>query len=434
MTDLIILGLVGACALVSLRHPWIGVLGWTWISLMNPHRLGWRTQEMPVALIIAACLLLGFLLTKDRRNPLPGPSAWMLLLFMVWMCITFPFSFFPDAAYSMWDRVMKIDFMVLVALSLIYKRSQIIALTGVAVASLAFYGVKGGIFTILTGGNHRVWGPMESFIEGNNELALALIVTIPLMRFLQTQLKRPWERHAMTGAMLLCAASAIGSHSRGAFVAIAAMGAMMWWRGKHKFMFGLLLVVGAAAVMMLMPEHYWERMNTIKTYEEDGSALGRINAWWMAFNLANDNFFGGGYAIYNVSVFMRYAPDPLDVKAAHSIYFQVLGEHGWIGFTLFMLMWLFTWRDAGWLRKHAAGRPETEWAATLGAMSQVALVGYAVGGAFLSLAYFDLPYNILILTAAARRWMVKRGWEAEAEEAEARNAEKAKKKSGMVTT
>jgi hypothetical protein len=82
-----------------------------------------------------------------------------------------------------------------------------------------------------------------------------------------------------------------------------------------------------------------------------------------------------------------------------------LGEHGFIGLALFLTIWGLTWRWANWLRKNATGNPETEWAAVLGGMCQVSLVGYAVGGAFLSLAYFDLPYNIMVLVVLARRWV-----------------------------
>ena len=63
--------------------------------------------------------------------------------------------------------------------------------------------------------------------------------------------------------------------------------------------------------------------------------MGRINAWTMALNLAKDNFFGGGFSIYESAVFARYAPDP-EARAAHSIYFQVLGEHGFVGLFLFL--------------------------------------------------------------------------------------------------
>ena len=77
-------------------------------------------------------------------------------------------------------------------------------------------------------------------------------------------------------------------------------------------------------------------MDTIATYDQDSSAMGRINAWWMAWNLASSQFVCGGYEIYNPTIFSMYAPNPFDVHAAHSIYFQILGEQGFIGLFLYL--------------------------------------------------------------------------------------------------
>ena len=317
----------------------------------------------------------------------------------------------------MLTKVLKINFMIFVAMMLLYTRKHIIALIWVVVFSLGFYGVKGGLFTILTGGHYRVWGPEGSFIEGNNEVALALIMAIPLMYFLRSLYRQRWIRIAFLLAMLLTAAAALGSQSRGALLAIVAMVGLFWVRldsaeirngvkvGNPKFMFGVMILAAGVALAMFMPDSWHERMDTIGTYQEDGSAQGRINAWHMAWNLATHNFFGGGFEIYNPAVFLAYAPNPKDVHAAHSIYFQVLGEHGFIGLMLFLMVWLFTWRWAGWLRTHAKSSADTEWASVLGAMVQASLAGYAVGGAFLSLAYFDLPYNLLVIVVVTRRWV-----------------------------
>ena len=57
--------------------------------------------------------------------------------------------------------------------------------------------------------------------------------------------------------------------------------------------------------------------------------------------------------------------------------------------------------------------PQARWAADLGAMVQVGLVGFAVGGAFLSLAYFDLTYNMMVMVVLAKKWVETRGWERE---------------------
>ena len=431
MRDLILAALLIYPMVMALRHPWIGVLGWTWVSIMNPHAFSWLLKDKPVAAAMAGAVMLGVLLTKDKRSFFISRESGVLIAFMVWMCITLPFSFYLDASLPLWSRIMKIDFMILVAMVVLYSRKHIEALTWILVLSLAFYGVKGGIFTILTGGSYRVWGPEGTYIDGNNELAIALIMAIPLMRFLQQQATNKWVKRGLLMSMVLCAVAAIGSQSRGALLALGAMGVVLWWRGKHKLQVGLLFVVLAVALVIFMPASWTDRMHSIKTYEQDGSAMGRINAWWMAFNLAKSNLFGGGFMIYNPPVFAKFAPDPTDVHAAHSIYFMVLGEQGFIGLFLFLLIWALVWNKAGKLVREGRKLPQTQWLSDLGGMCQVSLVGYAVGGAFLSLSYYDLPYNLLILVVVAWRWYERKGWIEEEREAAA-TAAALKAKQGRV--
>jgi probable O-glycosylation ligase (exosortase A-associated) len=302
--------------------------------------------------------------------------------------------------------------MIFVLMMLLYTRKHIIALVWVLVGSLAYYGVKGGAFTIMTGGNSRVWGPTDSFIGGNNEIALALIMSIPLMYFLRSLYIQRWVKHAFIVAMVLTSAAIVGSQSRGALLGIAAMAVVFWMNldsaknnQSQKTLFGVLILAISLAMVAFMPQSWTNRMHTIGGYQQDASAEGRINAWHMAWNLASNNFFGGGFEMYYKATFMAYAPNPYDVHAAHSIYFQVLGEHGFVGLFLFLLVWFVTWRWAGWLRRNAKNNPDTEWAAVLGSMVQASLAGYLVAGAFLSLAYFDLPYNLMALVVLSRRWV-----------------------------
>ncbi|RQO58694.1 putative O-glycosylation ligase, exosortase A system-associated [Paucibacter sp. KBW04] len=405
MRDLILGGVLLWLMIKALRQPWIGIMGWTWVSIMNPHTYSWVLNSLPVAAAMAGSTLIGIFATKDKIHYFVSRETGVLMVFMLWMCITLPFSFFFDRSFDLWVRVMKIDFMILVALAVLYTRQHIFTLAWVLVGSLGFYGVKGGLFTFATGGSYRVWGPEGSYIEGNNEVALALVMTIPLMRFLQLNSDNKWIRRGLGISMLLCAASALGSQSRVALLAIAAMTLLLWWRGKNKAQMGLVLLVLGIALIAFMPDSWTERMSTIKTYEQDTSAGGRINAWWMAFNLASHNFFGGGFMVSAGTLFALYAPDPLDVHAAHSIYFMVLGEHGFVGLFIFLLLWFFVWRSAGRLYREGRKKPETQWFSDLGAMCQVSLVGYLVGGAFLSLSYYDLPYNIMILVVLACRLM-----------------------------
>lgn len=416
MRDLVLALAIAAICLGALRRPWIGALGWTWISLMNAHALSWKLSNMPVAAAVAGCTLLGLIFARERKDFSLTPGTVILIFFMIWMCITLPFSFSVEDSFDMWKRVMKIDFMVLVSLVLLYSKRHLLLFTWVVVGSIAFYGTKGGFFTLVTGGSYLVWGPVGTYIEGNNELALAVIIVLPLFRFLQLQTASKWGKRAITVAMALCVVSALGSHSRGALLAIVAMSSALWWYGGRKFSVLIGIVFAVVFTLMFMPEQWFERMNTISDYQNDGSAMGRINAWWMAWNLAKANFFGGGYEIYNRTIFEMYAPVGHDVHAAHSIYFQVLGEHGFIGLLLFLLLWLVVWREAGRLKARGKERAETRWVSDLGAMCQVSIIGYAVGGSFLSLAYFDLPYNIMIIVVLAKRWLDRKAWQTEPEE------------------
>ena len=279
MRDLVLLVIIGWCFLQSFRRPWIGIMCWTWLSIMNPHQLSWQLKTMPFAAAIAGSTLLGLFMTQDRRDYSMNRENITLMLFMAWFCITLPFSMIFDLSYELWVRIMKIDLMLLVTLVLLHSKRHLLLFVWVNVISIGFYGVKGGAFTIATGGNYKVWGPDSTYIEGNNEVALAIVMVIPLMRFLQMQMQAKWAKTTMTVCMVLMAASALGSHSRGALLAIGSMALVLWWRGKNKFVGAIGMIVVGGALLSLMPAEWWERMNTIKSYQQDESALGRINAW-----------------------------------------------------------------------------------------------------------------------------------------------------------
>ncbi|MEZ5626976.1 MAG: putative O-glycosylation ligase, exosortase A system-associated [Rhodocyclaceae bacterium] len=417
MRDLIVTALFIVGAVVALKRPYYGALLWVWVGLMNPHRLGWGfAYDLPFAMASVVIIALGmFFSTRSIRWQTGGPAI-VLILMILWMTLTSFTAILPEPSQAKLIDVLKVLGMTLVVGALVANREQIIGLVWVVVGSIAFFGVKGGIFTLTTGGEFRVWGPPSSLVQGNNELALALIISIPFLYFLSKQatlarefvlvrrISEKWLRRGLMLSILLCAVAAIGSHSRGALLAIIAMGSMMWWRSRAKVSMGLLLLALTPAILFLMPEEWFSRMETIETYEEDLSAMGRINAWHMAINIANDRIFGAGFATASPVVFNAYAPNPDWVLVAHSIYFQVLGDHGYIGLALYLLFWILTYRVAGRLAAMEKRGPRFEWVALLGNMSKVSLVGFAVGGAFLSLAYWDMPYYIMIILLATERY------------------------------
>jgi len=199
----------------------------------------------------------------------------------------------------------------------------------------------------------------------------------------------------------------LGNHSRGAFLAVMITGGFLRLKSRQKVLLGMLIGILVPLTIVGMPDNLKDRMRTVETYEQDTSALGRLNAWQMAFNVANARpLVGGGFELYSPDVFARYAPDPEDVHAAHSVYFQMLGDHGYVGLGLFLSLGVVGWFNARRLIRAARKNPEHAWAGDLARAVQVSLVGFAVGGAFVNIAYWELQYDELIALMLA--WEIVR--------------------------
>ncbi|HKJ74110.1 MAG TPA: putative O-glycosylation ligase, exosortase A system-associated, partial [Alphaproteobacteria bacterium] len=71
--------------------------------------------------------------------------------------------------------------------------------------------------------------------------------------------------------------------------------------------------------------------------------------------------------------------------------------HGYVGLAIFLSILIGAFYYGGRTIRLARGDPDLLWARDLGSMIQVSLVGYAVAGAFLNLATFDLYYHLIAI-------------------------------------
>ncbi|MDP1678836.1 MAG: putative O-glycosylation ligase, exosortase A system-associated [Candidatus Nitrotoga sp.] len=408
MRDIIVTAIVFGFLPMVLSRPHVGLYLFSWLSYMNPHRLAWGfAVNMPFAYIVAITTLIGIFTSKEPKHMPWTREMTVLLLYVLWMSVTTFFAFYSNLAWDQLQKVIKIQIMIFLTPLVINNRQRLHGLVWVIALSLGFYGVKGGIFTILRGGAFRVQGPAGSFIGGNNEIALALLMTIPLIRYLQLQETRKWLHQGLGAAMVLTIISTIGSQSRGALVGATVMGLIFWMKSRNKFFTSVMLAAAIGIVAMVMPQQWYDRISTIKTYEQDQSAQGRINAWWTAWNVAKARPTGGGFEMFQYQTFHAYAPDPTNVHDVHSVYFEVLGEHGFIGLGLWLLLAILTWQTGSWVIKQAKRDPDKKWAADLAAMGQVSMVGFATAGAFLGLSNFDLYYHLLMIIVLAKIILLK---------------------------
>lgn len=406
MRDIAIAGFVFGTLPFILFRPWIGVLMFAWLSLMTPNRFAYGfAYDFQFSAVVAVCTLLGLLITKEKIRYEPNLVLVLLLFLPAWTCVTYIFALERESATGRLIEVLKVFLFVHVSAMVLQNRKQLDWMLWVIVVSVGFFGVKGGLFTIASGAGGKVYGPPgDSFLSDNNAISVALILVIPLMQYLRAISTSRLARLGLLAAMLLSGMAVLGSYSRGALLAIGSMLVFLWLKSSHKILFSALLIPVVPFAIAFMPAQWTERMNTISTYEQDASAMGRINSWKTAFNIANDRpLVGGGFELYSAKTFARYAPDPEDVHSAHSVYFQMLGEHGYVGLLIFLSIGVASWFTARRTIALSKGREDLKWAEHLARATQVSLVGYAVGGAFVNIGYWDLIYyEIVILVAASR--------------------------------
>lgn len=365
---------------------------------------------MPFAQIVAITTLLGALISKERKRiPLNGVVlTWFF--FLVWLSLTTLFALEGENAVLGWEKNMKIQFMTFLTIMVIQTPERIRALVWVSVLSIGIYGIKGGLWTALTGGQHRVLGPADTFIQGNTEIGLALSMVIPLMIFLWHESQNKWVRWAMLGAALSTCVAVLGTHSRGALLGLIAVCVALVLTSRHKIKLVVIAALAVPLMVSLMPQQWFDRMHTIQSYESDHSAMQRLTAWQVGIRMARERpLLGAGFRAFNPENYRRFAPDIVDRAAsygvpeelvfqdAHSIYFGVLGEHGYPGLALFLMLGFGAFLMAARTAKLASGREDLEWAGNLVRMVSVGLVAFAVSGAFLSLAYFDLAYQYIAI-------------------------------------
>lgn len=397
MRDLLLTAIVFGLLPFVFRHPHIGVLLWAWLSMMIPHRLTWGfAHNFPFAQIVAVVTLLALPFRKER-TPFPANGLFILyFIFIAWMCFTTIFArgdITEVTAAAI--RALKIHLMVFVTLLVISDRQKLNQLIWVMALSIGFYGVKGGVWTVLTGGANRVWGPPGGVIEGNNELAVALLMIIPLFYFFYKVSAGRWWRLALIGAIVACAFGILGTHSRGALVAIGAAALFFAWNSGHRVLGTVMIIAGLFGMLNFMPENWANRMDTITTYEADSSAQARILTWTAIWMMAQDHpIVGVGFAFNSSLEYLSRTPGNAN---AHSIYFQALAEHGFVGLALFVALFVGAWFKAGKLATQCRNIKEIEWVTPLMRMVQVSIIGFLVGGAFLSLLHFDLPYYFVAL-------------------------------------
>lgn len=405
MFGYLLLGTLLLLAPVAAVVPYVALLVYVWLQYLAPQAMVWgMPQEFPYSQLFGALVLLGFLWQSKRVRPL----GWMVALFaayIVWINVTTHFAIgTPEEVAVKWDRTLKVLMVSFCAIFFLRGRLRIEAYLLVFVLALSYVSLGGAVKTLLTGGGGRVvTGAGASFVGDRSVVAMAMFMTIPLVLYLSRHAAlfptNRFTRLAGIGMVVACVLTAVGTQARAGLVVALVFTAVAFWRSKHKLRFVLGAAVAGAIALAVAPDAWFERMETIKTYEQDASAMGRINSWLFAIDIAMQRpLIGGGFRVFTLNV------DPESGKwlDSHSYLFEILAEHGFVGLGIFLC--LFGGAYVGNRRVARACRddPALAWARDLAGALNLSLVAFAVGGLFVGVGSYSFVYDFIALSMGLR--------------------------------
>ncbi len=416
MRDLAFIVLFVAMLPAVFKRAATGVMLWIWVALVSPNAYVYSfARDISFNKFAAISTLIALLFDKTKRRPYFDTHVILLILFFIQLSISYFFAISAEARNDeIYERVGKIFILAVVLVSLISTRLGIHGIILAICLGLGIHGTLDGLRYIATAGGHKI-SPPANFGD-NNSFAVTLMMLAPLLWYLSVYSKEKIVRITTRLAVGINVAAVVGSGSRGAAAGLATIALALILQSKNKIPMLLAVLVIGAAGLSLTTDEWRTRMGTINTAEQDSSFMARVAAWKMNTVIAVDRpLTGGGFGVstdprvhdayrsrfnsFSFFIDTGTLGGPLE---AHSIYFQALGDTGFIGLALFLGLLATAYANIRAINRMAKGRPELTWASDLATWMRLGLIAYSVSGALLSLVYLETYYVYITLLSVLR--------------------------------
>lgn len=443
MRDLVFVGYLCLILLLAFKRPFVFTLVYAYIDIVAPQRLSYfLLNAIPLSLIVFGLAFLGYLVADNKQHSRVSMRQGILFLLLVYCFYTTTQAAVPEFAWEKWDWVWKaLVFAMFLPLTLHTKlRIEALALFLVLCAGTLI--ITGGIKTALGGGGY---GVLVLLIDDNSGLyegsiiSMAAIAIIPLIVWLMNwgTIFPPDWRVKLFGSALIFAALLIpiGTQARTGLVCIAVLAVLFLRFNKYRFTYAAVAVVLGLAAIPFIPQSATERFSTLENVKADESASTRLAVWAWTFEYAKNNPIGGGFDVYRLNE-IRYElsdvdkeqywewgidPDDVDVgvvtdeaRAFHSSYFEMLGEQGFPGLILWLILHISgVWRMEVLRRRYSKSqKPGEQWIAPLANALQNAQIIYLVGALFVGVAFQPFIYMLIALQIGLDTYLTRRRQEA----------------------
>lgn len=391
--------------------PFIAGLGYLWVDILLPQQLAYSIiKGLPLSFIIGATMFFLYFALDRKDMPKFGFLTMLLVLFAVLITFTTLGAVFEEAAWKKWDWAFKGLIFGLFFPYLFRSRVQIESALLVVNFSVGFHFIGGAAKTILGGGGYGNFTAGNGGLLESSTLATVCVMLIPINLYMARH-SVIFESFKFRGLLFLgcagcCLLTTIGTFARTGLVALVALAGLYFIFGtKRRIRFIIICLVGLFTVFQFAPESWYERMNTINSYETESSASTRLDVWAWTLNYVASNPLGGGFRVNNGMVHESADGDVIRGKGFHSNYFEVLGSQGIPGLFLYLLIFATCMFKLRSMYRYSRIRPEMEWFHELAKAVFVAICIFLVGGLFVGIAFQPISYVFVGLVLSLENYL-----------------------------
>ncbi|WP_333797331.1 putative O-glycosylation ligase, exosortase A system-associated [Rheinheimera sp.] len=413
MRDILLVAFFFMAIYYSFKKPYLGVSAWIWIALTAPTKwaFGFSTSLRMNFTIVIVTFISYLFAFKDKKLSI-GSIGFFIILFLIQCLISTLAQDTINSENVTQDYIEHVKTALLFIFTALILRTkhQIITFVWCIVLSISSYAGMEAVKFLLSGGGHQIVGRAGIIID-RNDLAVAINMSLPLVFFLISVTENKLVKKGLWFLAILNIVAVIGTYSRGGFIGLSIIAIAAWLKSDKKLIWALLAFTLLPLLYHQTPEEWRERQSTVSTAAtEDSSFIGRLWAWKISALIAlDDPLTGAGYkAVTDPMLWRYYAPytpgfGPIETpeipvnlapKAAHNIYMQVLGDHGFVGLLLFLII-LAKCFLANRANQRKARIHQLPWLENFCSALNVSIVGYCITGMNVSLAYFDLIYAVI---------------------------------------
>ncbi len=412
----LVVGVVGVLilAVTMLFQPFLGALAYVVFEYARLQSMFPALQVLQIGkLIMLPTLAIWLIHSIALKRQLRLVNDSIYSYFALWLALGLVSAIFAFSTSLASDRLIDLGKWLVTSFLLIHLLNSlakwqifmwVYLLLNLKLSQFQIRGYASGIGTVSNQDFfiHQGVGGGSAFFANATDFGMAMVVVIPLALYLAKSCRTTILKLLATGMTIAFALSILMSGSRGAALALFVMAIAFWIKSGRQFIHLALVVLFIAGFWVSAPDAWQERFISAKDYEEDATASHRIDLWKAGVRMARDHpVTGVGLGNFATAYNSSYRPAAIQggATAPHSIYIEALSELGIGGLIVLLGIFLMLYRRNAESRKlYRRANLDEPWLLYCSHALDLSLLGYAVGGAFLTVLYYPHLFMIIALT------------------------------------